>query len=254
VAGSDGEFLLFLNNDVLVSESSWLRAMVGQMLADPQVAIVGNKLLYPDGKVQHGGVILGAGGVADHAHKGLDRDDPGYIARAICAQELSAVTAACMLCRRTVFETVGGFDEKDLQIAFNDVDLCLKAGRAGYRVIWTPSSVAEHRESLSRGDDMRPDHQARFFSENETMIRRWEGVLSADRFYHRAFSRLSGVFTDLKTAALEDIGGGTARHQALNISTMRSVGPEISSSGMIREKYATVTNGKRPGEKNDARP
>ena len=205
-AGSGGELLLFMNNDVFVSDPAWLRAMVGEMLADRTVGIVGNKLLYPSGRVQHGGVILGVGGVADHAHKGLATDDPGYIARAICAQELSAVTAACMLCRRTVFEQVGGFDENELPVAFNDVDLCLRASEAGYRVIWTPSSVAEHRESLSRGDDMRPNHQVRFFHENETMVRRWKGVLSEDRFYHRAFSRLSGVFTDLGAVPLTDIG------------------------------------------------
>ncbi|HUB14659.1 MAG TPA: glycosyltransferase family 2 protein [Acetobacteraceae bacterium] len=196
-ASSRGELLLFVNNDVVVSEPGWLRAMVGELLADPRVAIVGNKLLYPSGLVQHGGVILGVGGVADHAHRGLARDDPGYVARAISAQDVSAVTAACMLCRRSVFDAVGGFDEQDLQIAFNDVDLCLKAGKAGYRAIWTPSSVAQHWESLSRHDDLRSDQQARFFHENETMTARWQAVIAQDRFYHRAFSRMSGMFADL---------------------------------------------------------
>jgi GT2 family glycosyltransferase len=202
VAASHGELLLFMNNDVFVSNPTWLRAMVGEMLADPLVGIVGNKLLYPSGAVQHGGVILGVGGVAEHAHKGLTATDPGYVARAICAQDMSAVTAACMLCRRTVFEAVGGFDDQDLQVAFNDVDLCLKVGRSGYRIVWTPDSVAEHRESLSRGDDMRPDQQSRFFRENETMLRRWEGVIANDRYYHRAFSRESGIFTDLGAASI----------------------------------------------------
>ncbi len=206
VAGSGDEFLLFMNNDVIVSRPGWLRAMVGEMLADPLVAIVGNKLLYPNGLVQHGGVILGVGGVADHAHKGLTADDPGYVARAISAQELSAVTAACMLCRRAVFDALGGFDENDLQVAFNDVDLCLRAGAAGYRVIWTPQSVAEHRESISRGDDMRPDQQSRFIHENETMTRRWQSIRSEDRFYHRAFSRQAGIFADLGTAAVAHSG------------------------------------------------
>jgi GT2 family glycosyltransferase len=207
VAANPGELLLFMNNDIFVSNPSWLRAMVGEILADPHVGIVGSKLLYPNGLVQHGGVILGVGGVADHAHKGLTAEDPGYVARAICAQELSAVTAACMLCRRTAFEAVGGFDETDLQVAFNDVDLCLKVGGAGYRIIWTPSSVAEHRESFSRGDDMRPDQQARFIHENEIMIRRWQGALSNDRYYHRAFSRLSGVFTALGAPSVAEVRG-----------------------------------------------
>ena len=212
VARSDSELLLFMNNDVFVSDPAWLRVMVGEMLADPLVGIVGNKLLYPSGLVQHGGVVLGVGGIADHAHKGLAADDPGYAARAICAQEMSAVTAACMLCRRTAFDAVEGFDERELQVAFNDTDLCLKVQQAGFRVIWTPQSVAEHRESLSRGDDMRPDQQARFFHENETMMARWKRAISADRFYHRAFSRQSGMFRDLGLALSADIDAEQRSH------------------------------------------
>jgi GT2 family glycosyltransferase len=219
VSASDGELLLFMNNDVFVSTQSWLRAMVGEMLADPRVAIVGNKLVYPGGLVQHGGVILGVGGVADHAHKGLPSEDPGYVVRAICAQDMSAVTAACMLCRRAAFDAVGGFDEQDLQVAFNDVDLCLKVGQAGYRVIWTPGSMAEHRESLSRGDDMRPDQQARFFHENEIMTNRWGSVLADDRFYHRAFSRLSGVFVDLGPASVATVGPCQAGGAGVSLKT-----------------------------------
>jgi len=146
-AQTEGEFLLFLNNDVFVKQGSWLTQMVGEALADPRVGIVGAKLLYPSGLVQHGGIVLGVGGIADHAHRGLAADDPGYMARAICAQDLSAVTAACMLCRREVFDQVGRFDEVDLRVAFNDVDLCLNVGAAGYRIVWTPGVVAEHRES-----------------------------------------------------------------------------------------------------------
>ena len=198
VEKSSGELLLFMNNDVFVSDPNWLRAMVGELEADDRVGIVGAKLFYPTGLVQHGGVILGVGGVADHAHKGLTMDDPGYVARAICAQELSAVTAACLLCRRAAFEEVGGFDEHDLMVAFNDVDLCLKVGKAGYRIIWTPNAIAEHRESLSRGDDMRPDQQSRFFHENEIMMTRWKQEISQDRFYHRFFSKKSGIFNDVE--------------------------------------------------------
>jgi GT2 family glycosyltransferase len=236
VASSDDELILFMNNDVIVSDPAWLHVMVGEMLADPAVGIVGNKLLYPGGRVQHGGVILGAGGVADHAHKGLASDDPGYIARAICAQDLSAVTAACMLVRRTVFEAVGGFDQRDLQVAFNDVDLCLKAGQLGYRVIWTPNSGAEHRESLSRGDDMRPDQQSRFFQENETMIRRWQNVLSEDRFYHRAFSRFSGVFSELGPASIASSVTEQAVRGAPVKPALELKAPRASSRRTVREE------------------
>jgi GT2 family glycosyltransferase len=213
VCHSGGELLLFMNNDVIVSEPGWLRAMVGEMLADPRVGIVGNKLFYRSGFVQHGGVVLGVGGVADHAHRGLAIDDPGYVARAISAQDMSAVTAACMLCRRTAFDAVGGFDEQELRVAFNDIDLCLKVGRAGYRIIWTPGSMAEHRESISRGNDMRPDQQSRFVHENEIMLARWGEAISNDRFYHRAFSRRSGIFTDLGEPSPQALGpdGGVFR-------------------------------------------
>ena len=197
VAQSSSEMLLFLNNDVFVHQSDWLEQMVGEALADPAVGIVGAKLLYPDGLVQHAGVVLGVGGVADHAHRGLSAHDPGYMARAVCAQDLSAVTAACMLCRRHVFDEVGGFDAANLHVAFNDVDLCLKIGQAGYRVVWTPDVVAEHRESLSRGSDFRPEHQARFFAENQFMEHKWGQALAQDRHYSRFFSRRSGLFRDL---------------------------------------------------------
>jgi GT2 family glycosyltransferase len=202
---SSGEFLLFLNNDVLVKQGSWLTQLVGEALADPGIAAVGAKLLYPTGLVQHGGVILGGGGVADHAYRGLSADDPGYMARAICAQDLSAVTAACMLCKRPVFDEVGGFDEKDLQVAFNDVDLCLKIGAAGYRIVWTAAVIAYHYESLSRGNDFKPEHQVRFFHENAVMEERWGALIAADPHYHRLFSRRGSLFHDLGEPAAEKI-------------------------------------------------
>ena len=196
-AFNTSKYLMFLNNDVLVSEPDWLRVMVAEAEMDEKVAVVGNRLLYPNGTVQHAGVVLGVGGVADHAFKGLTKDDPGYCARAICAQEYSAVTAACMLCRRDVFEEVGGFDEEHLKVSFNDIDLCLKIREAGYRIVWPPDSVAEHHESLSRGNDFDPRHRVRFFSENETMRHRWKGKISVDPYYNINFSRRSGIFRDL---------------------------------------------------------
>ena len=173
--------------------------MVGEALADPRVGIVGAKLLYPNGLVQHGGIVLGVGGVGDHAHRGLSADDPGYMARAICAQDLSAVTAACMLCRREAFERAGGFDEVELLVAFNDVDLCLKVGAAGYRIVWTPGVVAEHRESLSRGSDFKPEHQVRFFHENKVMEERWGPMNARDKGYNHHFSSRSGIFFNLSS-------------------------------------------------------
>jgi GT2 family glycosyltransferase len=147
--------------------------------------------------VQHAGVVLGVGGVAEHTFKGLPQD-AGYMSRARCAQQYSAVTAACMLCRADAFLDAGGFDEHELAVAFNDVDLCLKVARRGGRVVWTPAVVAEHHESLSRGDDMVPGKAARFFRENYVMFQRWHEVLGADPFYNPHFSRERGVFSDLR--------------------------------------------------------
>jgi GT2 family glycosyltransferase len=197
-ATCDGEFLLFLNNDVVISSPDWLTQLVGEALACPDTGIVGCKLHYPNGLVQHGGVVLGVGGVADHAHRGLAVDAPGYLARASSPQEMSAVTAACLLCRRDAFEAVDGFDEMELQVAFNDVDLCLKIGSAGFRVIYAPGVIAEHRESLSRGSDLKPEHQVRFFHENKVMESRWGDRLAADPHYSRHFSRRGGMFQDLQ--------------------------------------------------------
>ena len=192
------DFHLFLNNDVIIAQPDWLRVMIDEALADPAVAIVGAKLVYPNGTVQHGGVVLGVGSVADHAFKGIPAANPGYMSRARCAQQYSAVTAACMLCRADAFVEVGGFDEHELAVAFNDVDLCLKVGSRGWKVIWTPAVVAEHHESLSRGDDMAPGKAARFFRESHVMFQRWHHLLDADPFYNRHFSRERGVFFDLR--------------------------------------------------------
>jgi O-antigen biosynthesis protein len=191
------DFYVFLNNDVFLGHRNWLRVMMNEALADPKVAIVGAKLLYPDRTVQHAGVVLGVGGIADHAFRGVPADYGGYMDRARCAQQYSAVTAACMLCRADVFMDVGGFDEHDLKVAFNDVDLCLKAGARGLRVVWTPEVVAEHHASMSRGDDVSPGKAERFFYEASLMSERWSRCISADPYYNRNFSKGSGVFTDL---------------------------------------------------------
>jgi O-antigen biosynthesis protein len=191
------DYYVFLNNDVFLEQSDWLRVMMDEMAADPKVAVVGAKLLYPNGTVQHAGVVLGVGGIADHVFRGIPADHPGYLYRARCAQEYSAVTGACMLCRADVFMDVGGFDEQDLAVAFNDVDLCLKIGSRGWRIVWTPDVVAEHHESLSRGDDISSSKAQRFFYENHVMLERWHGVIDVDPHYNPHFSREHGIFTDL---------------------------------------------------------
>ena len=196
VAQTDAEFVVLMNNDLFVANPQWLRACVGEAL-DPSVAAVGGKFLYPDGTVQHGGVIVGHGGVAGHAHLGLPGDDPGYAGRMLSAQEMTAVTAAGMLVRTACFREIGGLDEQALSIAFNDIDLCLKLRAAGYKIIWTPAFAAEHHESLSRGADETREQEQRFFGEAQTMRERWPDAIANDPFYHPLFSLDLRPFQDL---------------------------------------------------------
>lgn len=183
------EHYVFMNNDVLVEDGDWLTELVGEAQAAGDVGIVGAMLVYPDGSIQHAGVALGIGGCADHVGRGLPGTSPGHRGRHLVAREQSAVTAALMLCRATTFSAVGGFDETDLAVAFNDVDLCLKARSAGWRVLWTPRCRAIHHESLSRPDDLLASQSGRFFSEIATMRARWGPELEADPFYNPHFSR-----------------------------------------------------------------
>ncbi len=199
---SSSEYFVFMNNDVFVEQPNWLRLLVDEALADKTVGAVGAKLVFPDRTVQHGGVILGVDGVGDHANRGRAVGEPFYMGRGICAQELSAVTAALMLCRADVFQGVGGFDEADLSVAYNDVDLCLKLRRAGFKVIYCPYVVAEHHESVSRGDDMNDAHLGRFVYEEQVILTRWGPEIRNDPFYNPNFSRTGGIFQELSVVAL----------------------------------------------------
>jgi GT2 family glycosyltransferase len=197
VAQSQAEMYIFMNNDLFVKDRLWLRTLVNEALADDSVGIVGGKFLYPNGSIQHGGVVLGIGGIAGHIHVGHKADEGGYGGRGYFAQELSAVTAACMLVKAPIFKAIGGFDEINLSVAFNDIDLCLKCRAAGHRVIWTPEFVADHHESLSRGSDDRPETRERFFHENQVMIERWGAILESDPFYSKHFDLNGRPFYDL---------------------------------------------------------
>ena len=182
VAHCAGEVLCFLNDDCEVVEHGWLEELVSQLLQEG-VGAVGAKLLYPDGRIQHAGVVLGMGGVAGHPERLADRLDNGHFGWLQTARSLSAVTAACMAVRRDVFEELGGFDEVNLGVAFNDVDLCLRAREAGWRVVWTPHAVLVHHESVSRGHD--PDVRPEAFGQEVAyMERRWAHVLRSDPAYN----------------------------------------------------------------------
>ncbi len=177
VTHAKGEYLLFLNNDMEVVNKGWLSAML-EHAQRPSVGAVGARLLYADGKLQHGGVVLGIGGVAGHAFKYMPGDHfdyyfglPGMI------RNVSGVTAACLLMRKSVFMEVEGFDEKDLKVAFNDVDLCLKIRKKGYRIVYTPHASLYHYESVSRGLELDPD-------EPRHMLTKWGKTLENDPYYN----------------------------------------------------------------------
>ena len=171
VSQVEEELLCLLNDDIWVIEPRWLELMIGHVL-QPSVGAVGARLLYPDGTVQHGGVILGTAGVAGHYHHGLHRASGGYHGRAVLDQDLSCVTAACMALRRDTYEMVGGFDE-GLAIAFNDVDLCIKLRGAGWRIVLAAGAELVHRESTSLGPPDAPARRERFAEECQRMEARW---------------------------------------------------------------------------------
>ncbi len=183
VQHANGSILGFINNDIEVINPEWLGEMVMQTSRD-EIGCVGSKLYYSDGTIQHAGVILGIGGIAGHSHKHIDGNQKGYFSRLISVQNLSAVTAACMLVRKSVFNEVGGFDEKNLTVAYNDVDLCLEVLSKGYRNLWTPYAELYHHESVSRGRDDVKKNAKRFAKERRHMKEKWGELLTADPYYN----------------------------------------------------------------------
>jgi cellulose synthase/poly-beta-1,6-N-acetylglucosamine synthase-like glycosyltransferase len=176
--------LLFLNDDTEAAEPGWLTAMV-ELAVRPEVGAVGAKLLYPDGRIQHAGVALGIYGVAGHSFRGLDGRRQHYFDFPDVIRNVSAVTGACLMVRAAVFREVGGFDERRFPVAFNDVDLCLRIGQRGYRVLYTPHALLYHHEAFSKGErDIRP-HPA----EVAEMQARWGRLLADDPFYSPNLTR-----------------------------------------------------------------
>jgi O-antigen biosynthesis protein len=195
VANSNGDVLCLLNNDIEVITEDWLTEMVAHA-SRADIGAVGAMLYYPDDSIQHAGVILGVGGVANHAYVGQYRGHAGHGARAKVAQNLSAVTGACLVVRKEVYLQVGGLDER-LQVAFNDIDFCLRLREAGYRNVWTPFAELYHHESASRGGDTSPEKAERFLREVRHMERRWGNLLRNDPAYNPNLS-------------LEDLNSGLA--------------------------------------------
>jgi GT2 family glycosyltransferase len=180
-------WLLFLNNDVEITDSDWLSAMV-EHVQRPEVGAVGARLLYPNGTIQHAGVVLGVGGIAQHAFRGFPSEDPGVNRQLQVTRNYSSVTGACLMTRREVFEEVGGFDEQRLPVTFNDVDLCLRMHRAGYLIVYTPFAKLYHHESATRRRSVEA-------LETDVMRERWADFLERDPYYNPNLSRERADFS-----------------------------------------------------------
>ena len=182
VRESQGEYLLFLNNDVEIITPSWMEEML-QICQQQGVGIVGAKLYYPDDTIQHAGVVIGLGGIAGHVMCKAPAQEIGYMGRLISVQEISAVTAACMMVKTSVFRRTGGFDEK-LKVAFNDIDLCMQVRSMGEKIVFTPYAELYHYESKSRGMEDTPEKIARFNREVNCFKDKWKKeLLAGDPYY-----------------------------------------------------------------------
>jgi glycosyltransferase involved in cell wall biosynthesis len=182
VSQARGEYLGLLNNDLEATHPEWLSEMLSHA-SRPEIGAVGACLRYPDGRIQHGGVILGQKGIGAHAHAGLI-DEDGYFSRPHLVQDFSAVTAACLLTRKETYVRVGGLDEIHLMVAFNDVDFCLRVQELGLRILWTPFAELRHYESTSRGPEDTLLKQQRFAAEVQYMTDKWGDKLRNDPFYN----------------------------------------------------------------------
>jgi GT2 family glycosyltransferase len=187
VEQTDSPWLLFLNNDTEVIDGDWLSIMA-EHIQRPEVGAVGPRLLYPDDTVQHGGVVVGVGGIAEHAFRGFPAEAPGVCRQLQVTRNYSAVTGACLLTRRDVFKKVCGFDEERLPVTFSDVDLCLKIRRAGYLIVYTPFAKLYHHESGTRRRTVEP-------LETEVMRERWADMLEYDPYYNPNLSRERADFS-----------------------------------------------------------
>ena len=189
-----GEYILLLNNDTEVITPKWLEEMV-MYAQQERVGCVGVKLLYPDDTIQHAGIGFGFLTLAGHMHKNFPAGHPGYMGRLVYAQDVYAVTAACLMVRKDVYEQVGGLDES-FAVAFNDVDFCVRVREAGYTNIFTPFAQLYHYESKSRGLDESPEKRKRFVSEVERFQKRWKAQLEAgDPCMNPNFDRMKEDFT-----------------------------------------------------------
>lgn len=206
VAIATGELIALINNDIEVLQSDWLKDMVTHALR-PGIGAVGAKLLWPNGMVQHGGVVVGINGLAAHSGNYLADEDAGYMATNQITRRQQAVTAACLLMRRSLYQELNGLNETYFPVAFNDVDLCQRIHRQGLDIIWSASAKLIHAESASRGKDLSPERRARAEREQRSFIEFWSSPNALDVHYHPSLSQdyLSGPYGGLSLSPLKDV-------------------------------------------------
>jgi GT2 family glycosyltransferase len=185
---SQASVLVFLNNDTVIFDPRWLAALV-KYAVRPNVGVVGAKLLFPDNRIEHAGVVLGHGGIAGHLYHREAAGAAGYMGQLLVAREVSAVTGACIAVERSKFEAVGGFDAENLPVDLNDIDLCLKISKKGWTTVWTPESTLYHLQSASRGFQHKPTVVYR--KEREFFLRQWPDAIRDDPSFHPALSLYS---------------------------------------------------------------
>lgn len=193
VRQAKGDYICLLNNDTEIIAPNWLNEMMVYSLF-PDVGCVGAKLLFANNSIQHAGVILGIGVVAGHQFAGLGPEELSYANRANLVQELSAVTGACLLVKKKLYEEVGGLNEENLSIAFNDIDFCLKIKQIGYKNIWTPHALLYHYESVSRGIDDSSEKKLRLQNETNYMLSKWSSQIKNDEYYNRNLTLENGLY------------------------------------------------------------
>lgn len=193
VASANGEYILMLNNDIEFLHPDWLHEMMSWAI-QPETGCVGARLWYPHGTLQHGGVILGINGMAGHAHRGISKINAGYRGRGAVHQNLSAVTGACMLVKRSIYESIGGLDER-FAVAYNDIDFCLRVKAAGYENVWTPYAEMNHHESATRGIDSAGPQRERLTAELKLMRERWAHLIADDPAYSPHLTKLDEDFS-----------------------------------------------------------
>ena len=193
VNNARGDLLLLLNDDVTVITPEWLQEMANQALR-PNIGAVGAHLLYPDDTIQHAGIILGIGGIANHSHRYVQADSPGYYGWLLAVTNYVAVTGACLMVKKDLYLSLRGFDET-LAVAYNDVDFCLRLLRKGYYNVTIPQVRLYHVESKSRGKDDNDEKRERFRRETETMRERWGDLIRKDPFYNPNLTRQREDFT-----------------------------------------------------------